>query len=106
MSPFLGLALYEALYQRDAKPMEVQLAAQFYNTSVTSGAVTAHPAPGPKALAPGSEKAAKLAAGGGKGGSGKSSIQNEGTAVERTPLTVWELYAQALPFTDEVVYVN
>jgi hypothetical protein len=95
-------ALYEVLYQRDAKPIEVQLAAQFYNASVTSGAAHARPAPQQHPLS--AAKAAKMEMG--KGGMAKASIQNEGTAVDRTPLTVWELYAQALLFTNEVVYVN
>jgi hypothetical protein len=37
---------------------------------------------------------------------GKQTIQNEGEFVERRPLTVWEEYAQALLFTNEIAYVN
>ena len=33
-------------------------------------------------------------------------IRNEGEIVERKPLTVWEQYAQALLFTNEIAYVN
>ncbi|MDB5332236.1 MAG: hypothetical protein JWP03_3387, partial [Phycisphaerales bacterium] len=36
----------------------------------------------------------------------KRAIQNEGETVERKPLTIWEEYAQALLFTNEVAYVN
>ncbi len=33
-------------------------------------------------------------------------IQNEGTRVERKPLTPWETYVQALLFSNEAAYVN
>ena len=36
----------------------------------------------------------------------KQTIRNEGEFVERRPLTVWEEYAQALLFTNEIEYVN
>jgi hypothetical protein len=37
---------------------------------------------------------------------GKRPVRNEGEMVERRPLTVWEEYAQALLFTNEMAYVN
>jgi hypothetical protein len=36
----------------------------------------------------------------------RGAIRNEGELVERKPLTPWEQYAQALLFTNEIVYVN
>jgi hypothetical protein len=41
-----------------------------------------------------------------KRGGSRSAIKNEGELVERKPLTPWEEYAQALLFTNELVYVN
>ena len=37
---------------------------------------------------------------------GRAAIRNEGEVVERKPLTPWEQYAQALLFSNELVYVN
>jgi len=99
-------ALYEVLYQRDAKPSEVALAAQFYNETVTSGANDKGPS-AQRASGAGAKqggKGAKVAAA--MNNNGKAAIQNEGETVERKPLTTWELYAQALLFTNEVAYVN
>jgi hypothetical protein len=39
-------------------------------------------------------------------GNGRSAIRNEGDRVDRRPLTPWEQYAQALLFSNELVYVN
>jgi hypothetical protein len=41
-----------------------------------------------------------------KQGVARRPIRNEGAIVERKPLAVWERYAQALLFTNEVTYVN
>jgi hypothetical protein len=43
---------------------------------------------------------------GNKRGGLRAPIQNQGKFVDRKPLTTWELYAQALLFTNEMVYVN
>jgi hypothetical protein len=37
---------------------------------------------------------------------GRAAIRNDGDPVDRKPLTVWEQYAQALLFGNEIVYVN
>jgi mono/diheme cytochrome c family protein len=97
-------ALYEVLYQRDAKPVEVELAAQFYNETVTSGANNQGAAGRGPATALRQSRGGKAAAM--MTNNGKAAIQNEGETVERKPLTTWELYAQALLFTNEVAYVN
>ena len=39
-------------------------------------------------------------------GNANDSIKNAGDAVDRRPLTLWEEYAQALLFTNEIAYVN
>lgn len=41
-----------------------------------------------------------------KKSSDRRPVSNEGSIVERKPLTVWEQYAQALLFTNEITYVN
>ena len=41
-----------------------------------------------------------------KKANGRAVIRNTGTLVERRPLTPWEQYAQALLFSNELVYVN
>jgi cytochrome c553 len=97
-------ALYEVLYQREAKPVEVQLAAQFYNETVSSGANKEGPQQPAAAALRQKRISAKAAAT--MTNNGKASIQNTGETVERKPLTTWELYAQALLFTNELAYVN
>ena len=37
---------------------------------------------------------------------GMASIKNKGAIIERTPLTPWETYAQALLLSNEAAYVN
>jgi hypothetical protein len=37
---------------------------------------------------------------------GRAAIRNEGAPVDRSPLTPWQQYAQALLFANEMVYVN
>jgi hypothetical protein len=88
-------ALYQVLFQRDPQPREVTLAAAFFN---------AHD---PSKLKPEQTAAPKKKTQGKKmKGNAKEGIQNEGEMVERGPLTLWEEYAQALLFTNEIAYVN
>jgi hypothetical protein len=92
-------ALYTVLFQREPKSSEVALAAQFFNAHDPSKIQVSSSA---------TSKTPKKTQSPKKGGmnSGKSTIQNEGEMVERTPLTLWEEYAQALLFTNEIAYVN
>jgi hypothetical protein len=87
-------ALYLVLFQREPQGREVSLAAAFFN---------AHDPSKMKAVAAAAKKAPTAKK---MKGSGKEGIQNEGELVERKPLTLWEEYAQALLFTNEIAYVN
>jgi hypothetical protein len=96
-------AIYQVMFQREPKPEEVQFALEFVGSDDGDD-----DAPKPnddrrpnrpmnrKAMVPKLKK---------KGGS-RAPIQNKGEMVERKPLTAWELYAQALLFTNEFAYVN
>ena len=111
-------AIYQVLFQRAPRPEEVKFAAEFYNATVTSDGTTAPVA----ATAAGGDKdlsrenvRAKLrqrqlqqrqAQNRANDRNGKRAVRNEGDLVERRPLTVWEEYAQALLFTNEIAYVN
>ncbi len=95
-------ALYEVLYSRQPRPIEVDMAAQFYNAHVIASRQGGH-ANSAERAAPKPEKVASKAP---SMTNGKAAIQNTGETVDRRPLTVWELYAQALLFTNELAYVN
>ncbi|MDB5319861.1 MAG: hypothetical protein JWN40_1492 [Phycisphaerales bacterium] len=101
-------AIYQVLFQRAPRPEEVRYAAEFYNAKVTANPQLASARTGPATPA---EKQMQRKLNKpqpkpqGKRG-GKQTIQNEGEFVERRPLTVWEEYAQALLFTNEIAYVN
>jgi len=41
-----------------------------------------------------------------KPGDDRRGLHNEGEMVEKKELSLWEQYAQALLFTNEIVYVN
>jgi hypothetical protein len=101
-------AIYQVLFQRAPRPEEVRCAAEFYNAKVTANPQLAAARTGPMTPAdrqmqrklnkPQPQLAGKRGA--------KQTIRNEGEFVERRPLTVWEEYAQALLFTNEIAYVN
>ncbi len=90
-------ALYNVLFARDPRATEIHLAAEFFNSHSASKAAEA-PEPSKKRNFFGGKK--------GMQNNAKKAIQNEGEMVERKPLTLWEEYAQALLFTNEVAYVN
>jgi hypothetical protein len=106
-------AIYQVLFQRAPRPEEIRLAAEFYNAKVTSPGneqrATAR-------LTPRQEAAQKLRRERQlqqqlkqqqlRKRNARQGIRNEGELVERRPLTVWEEYAQALLFTNELAYVN
>ena len=113
-------AIYQVLFQRSPKPEEVKFAANFYDATVTQ--------PGGPAVANANannrnpaqnererlreqrikQRQAERMAQQKKAGDrqGKRPVRNEGEMVERKPLSVWEEYAQALLFTNELAYVN
>ncbi|MDB5174090.1 MAG: Protein of unknown function (DUF1553)/Protein of unknown function (DUF1549)/Planctomycete, partial [Phycisphaerales bacterium] len=101
-------ALYAVLYQREPKAAEVRLAADFFNAHARpngqppTARLVADRSPGPRPrVAPRPDKGAAM-----RRNDAKRAIQNEGETVERKPLTIWEEYAQALLFTNEIAYVN
>jgi cytochrome c553 len=98
-------AIYQVLFQRPPRPEEIRFAADFYNAKVTASPqlASARTTPADKQLQRKLNKPQPKVLG--KRG-GKQTIQNEGDFVERRPLTVWEEYAQALLFTNEIAYVN
>ena len=95
-------AIYRVIFQRSPSPQETQLGIQFL-----SGEGHAPAAPTPPAI---SERDARRDKRDdlrkGYGASKFGAIQNEGTKVERRPLTAWETYAQALLFSNEAAYLN
>jgi cytochrome c553 len=109
-------ALYEVLFQRKPRPDEFRLAREFVRAIAaddnTAPTVAAAAKPG-KANEPDREtrrqqiRAERMAeAAMNKKGSARAPISNEGKIVDRKPLTVWEQYAQALLFTNEIAYLN
>ncbi len=115
-------ALYEVLFQRQPRPTEVRFAKEFLTAAHRdhadgqreAEALAAKLKKNPKAArqAEKAEKAKRAkkkqlqAAQQNRKVSGRSAIRNEGELVERVPLTPWEQYAQALLFSNEIVYVN
>jgi hypothetical protein len=107
-------AIYQVIFQRIPRAEEVKFAAEFYNAKSRADAAAGSEnrstsgnreeqnrqlmRKGLMAKTPLPPKA--------KGGSGRAPIRNEGSMVERRPLTIWEEYAQALLFTNEIAYVN
>jgi hypothetical protein len=115
-------ALYEVLFQRQPRAAEVRFASEFLQSA---GAYNA-----PEATADAAEEATsskrpmskkemrkaeqqkqlkrqrEMAMLKQKKNGPRAAIRNTGELVERKPLTPWEQYAQALLFTNEIVYVN
>jgi hypothetical protein len=111
------LALYEVVFQRRPRPDEVMLAREFVKAAGDDSQVAEKDTDAPKT--PKEQKAAerlervkqekekrRLEAAMNKKGGARSAIRNDGSFVERAPLTIWEQYAQALLFTNEIAYVN
>ena len=90
--------LYLVLFQREPRAMEIRLAAEFFNSHDPSKISIS--------AAPESKKHKDRIAKNNLDSNGKKAIQNEGELVERKPLSIWEEYAQALLFTNEIAYVN
>ena len=129
-------ALYEVLLQRAPRAEEVALALEFVKSAagvpaeVVAASVSAklpdpderpaklkeaarkkregRPEAMEKALKERRERrqAQQMAANQQRRRNGRAAIRNEGEGVDRKPLTVWEQYAQALLFGNEIVYVN
>jgi hypothetical protein len=102
-------AIYQVLFQRNPRPEEVKAAADFYNAKVTAGEGGPIASAGGGAndrLRPNARRKIPQPTKPAVRKGGKQTIRNEGEMVERRPLTVWEEYAQALLFTNELAYVN
>jgi hypothetical protein len=107
-------ALYWMLYQRPAKPEEIDLGLSFIKavdesdsnepppTSVASRSPDLPPGRMTKQelIAQRKQKVEEMRKGGG------FQLQNEGERVERRPLSAWEKYTQALLMANEAVYYN
>jgi hypothetical protein len=92
-------ALYTILFQRAPSAQEAEMARQFLADNTSEDTAELNPADVKRAMARAQKK------GPGRNDSQRP-IQNVGQLVERKPLTAWELYTQALLFTNEVAYVN
>jgi len=97
-------ALYTILFQRSPSQVESQMAAEFLAQNANTDEVVNDL--DVKRAQMRAQARAKAKTGGNKGGRGQGAIQNEGEIVARKPLTPWELYVQALLFTNEMAYVN
>jgi uncharacterized protein DUF1553 len=111
-------ALYEVLFQRPPRAAEVRFASEFLQSA---GAYSASEPeqPAAKTMTSKQEREAaraeerkatkekrqmeKMAM---KRQNARGAIRNTGELVERKPLTPWQQYAQALLFTNEIVYAN
>lgn len=106
-------AIYQVIFQRTPRPEEVKLAAEFYNSKVIAdrgkGAQLASAPQPPRAAERGRPAPKKVDPMDDimmRKGNGKSVVKNAGEIVQRRPLSIWEEYAQALLFSNEIVYVN
>ena len=117
-------ALYEVLFQRAPRREEVAMAVEFVKASAADGTApvattnSTQPEGGRRNEKDATRRAARerlqkerreamqAARMQQRRGNGRSAIRNEGERVERKPLSPWEKYAQALLFTNEMVYVN
>jgi hypothetical protein len=110
------IALYEVVFQRRPRSDEVKLARTFLKAadmdSESAEDVSGKPLTTEQRIAERSDRQKQIKekrmqeAAIAKQGGGRRPIRNEGTTVERKPLTAWERYAQALLFTNEIAYVN
>jgi hypothetical protein len=100
-------AIYRVIFQRAPKPEEVQMALGFVGRETTNAPQNPVVVAQQQQVADRKMVRLKAKAQGGKGRySGMAPIKNEGEYVERTPLTPWETYAQALLLSNEAAYVN
>jgi hypothetical protein len=96
-------AVYAILFQRAPSAVETQMAAEFLTQNAAAELQAGTPTADAKRA---QARALNKAKAGGNKRNGLGAIRNQGEIVERKPLTPWELYIQALLFTNEVAYVN
>jgi hypothetical protein len=112
-------ALYEVLFQRPPRAAEVRFASEFLQSAGAYAAAEPEVTPAPKTMSKKQAREARRAEEqkalrekrqmerqAMKRSGARGAIRNTGEIVERKPLTPWEQYAQALLFTNEIVYVN
>jgi cytochrome c553 len=100
-------AIYEVLYQRAPRPEEIAFAMDFVSEEKDNGEAQPNSAVADGRKTPGKfARKFQKANGGGKYADSRRPVQNRGDYVERKALSAWELYTQALLFTNELAYVN
>jgi hypothetical protein len=97
-------AIYQVMFQRAPKPEEVQFALEFVGSD--DGDDTVPNSPAAKNDGRNNRRFTQQFKPKGKKSGARAPIQNNGDYVERKPLSAWDLYAQALLFTNEFAYVN
>ena len=102
------IAIYRVIFQRDPKPDEIKMALSFVGNEMTEIPQNAAATEQEQKLA--GKKMERLKAKAQQGNKnrygGMAPIKNKGELIERTPLTPWETYAQALLLSNEAAYVN
>ncbi len=94
-------AVYAILFQRAPNATESEMATDFLAQNTTDNTSADTLSMDAKRAQARAERKAK-----GPKGQNQAAIRNQGEIVERKPLSPWELYIQALLFTNEVAYVN
>jgi len=99
-------ALYMILFQREPNGAEIHAQTDFFNAERHMGVAAYDRGPTKQSLMR-QERAEKMRDNKkNMRNQDRRAIENEGETVDRRPLSIWEQYAQALLFTNEVVYVN
>jgi hypothetical protein len=93
--------LYMQLFSRETRPAEVSLAAAFFNAHDPHKVRLFSSPNHDPSEAKSSDDDSQM-----KPGDDRRGLHNEGEMVEKKELSLWEQYAQALLFTNEIVYVN
>ena len=101
-------AIYRVIFQRDPKPEEIKLALKFVGQEITNDSQAPAPSPEDEKIANRKmeREMAKAKQVNKNRYGGMAPIKNTGSLVERTPLTPWQTYAQALLLSNEAAYVN
>jgi cytochrome c553 len=97
-------AIYQVLFQRAPRGEEIRLAVQFVASE--QGSIQSSPSLADARAKQRFAQKPNPAATNKRNGDARKAVQNQGDYVERKPLTPWELYTQALLFTNELAYVN
>lgn len=99
-------AIYEVLYQREPRAEEIEFAIDFVDQEKDEGVPSISSAGNDLRAMPARNGKKFQKQNGGKYGDARRAVQNRGELVDRKPMTPWELYTQALLFTNEIAYVN